>query len=281
MIAAVILGGTALVGGRGSVIGTTLAVLVLGVMSNGMNLLGVDTFWQVFLSGIILLLAVVMDEPKVGGRDGGQVAGPVFREIAQQVLPELLQALVAASPRPFLVSGLRVDGKFPTSRRRQLPSGLYGAPLGQDKAHRLGQPTVDRRPQRRHRPVSGQLSIRAPALVSTEDLVGAAEVVVTKPGYGIIAEAIANDTAVLYTARGHFPEYDVLVAEMPKYVRNAFISHDDLFAGKWESHLDKLMAQAKIKKKPETNGADVAAETLLKALDKPPKKPRGRPRAKV
>lgn len=34
-------------------------------------------------------IAVIMDEPKVGGRDGGQVAGPVFREIAQQILPEL------------------------------------------------------------------------------------------------------------------------------------------------------------------------------------------------
>ena len=67
--------------------------------------------------------------------------------------------------------------------------------------------------------------------VRYEDLVGAAEVVVTKPGYGIISECIANDTAMLYTSRGHFPEYDVLVAEMPKYARNAFISHDDLFAG--------------------------------------------------
>ena len=117
--------------------------------------------------------------------------------------------------------------------------------------------------------------------VRYEDLVGAAEVVVTKPGYGIISEAIANDAAVLYTARGHFPEYDVLVAEMPKYVRNAFIGHDDLFAGKWELHIDKLLAQPKIKKKPETNGADVAADILLKALDKPPKKPRGRPKVKV
>jgi hypothetical protein len=116
--------------------------------------------------------------------------------------------------------------------------------------------------------------------VRYEDLVGAAEVVVTKPGYGIIAESIANDTAILYTSRGHFPEYDVLVEEMPKYVRSAFISHDDLFNGKWESHLDKLLAQPKHKKKPEINGADVAADLLLKALDKPPKKPRGRPKMK-
>ena len=117
--------------------------------------------------------------------------------------------------------------------------------------------------------------------VRYEDLVLAAEAVVTKPGYGIIAEAIANDASILYTTRGHFPEYDVLVEEMPKYVRSAFISHDDLFDGKWETHLDKLLAQAKHKKKAETNGADVAADILLKALDKPPKKPRGRPKVKA
>jgi hypothetical protein len=118
--------------------------------------------------------------------------------------------------------------------------------------------------------------------VRYEDLVGAAEAVVTKPGYGIISECIANDSAILYTSRGHFPEYDVLVDELPKYTRSAFINHDDLFAGKWETHLDKLLAQPKQKnyKKPDTNGADVAAEILLKALDKPPKKPRGRPKAK-
>jgi L-arabinokinase len=117
--------------------------------------------------------------------------------------------------------------------------------------------------------------------VRYEDLVAAADAVVTKPGYGIIAESIANSTAILYTARGHFPEYDVLVEQMPKYLRNAFISHDDLFAGRWEPHLDKLLAQPEPKKKPETNGADVAADILLKALDKPPRKPRGRVKVKI
>ena len=118
--------------------------------------------------------------------------------------------------------------------------------------------------------------------VRYEDLVGAAEAVVTKPGYGIITECIANDTAVLYTSRGHFPEYDVLVEEMPKYLRTAFIGQEELFAGKWGTPLDKLLAQPKAKhyKKPDTNGADAAAEVLLKTLDKPPKKARGRPKAK-
>jgi ribose transport system permease protein len=62
VIAAVILGGTALTGGRGSVIGTTLGVLLLGVLANGLNLLGVNPYWQVVLSGTILVLAVVVDE---------------------------------------------------------------------------------------------------------------------------------------------------------------------------------------------------------------------------
>jgi L-arabinokinase len=122
--------------------------------------------------------------------------------------------------------------------------------------------------------------------VRYEDLVAASEAVVTKPGYGIIAECIANDSAILYTSRGHFPEYDVLVEEIPKYLRNAFISHEDLFAGKWEPHLDKLLAQPKLKKQPETNGAQVAAEILLKALEKPPRRPRAprtfsSPKAKI
>jgi L-arabinokinase len=119
--------------------------------------------------------------------------------------------------------------------------------------------------------------------VRYEDLVRASEVVVTKPGYGIIAEAIANEAAVLYTSRGHFPEYEILVEEMPKYLRTAFISQEDLLAGRWEPHLDRLLAQnrPKTSKKPDTNGADVAADLLLKALDKPPRKPRGRPKVKI
>jgi L-arabinokinase len=117
--------------------------------------------------------------------------------------------------------------------------------------------------------------------VRYEDLVGAADAVVTKPGYGIVSECIANDTAILYTPRGHFPEYDVLVEEIPKYLRSALINHEDLLAGRWEPAIDKLLAQARPKKKPETNGAEVAADILLKALDKPPRKPRGRPKAKA
>ena len=68
--------------------------------------------------------------------------------------------------------------------------------------------------------------------IAYEDLVAAADVVVTKPGYGMIAECAVNDTAMLYTSRGRFPEYEVLVAGLPGLARAAFIGHDDLFAGR-------------------------------------------------
>ena len=99
-----------------------------------------------------------------------------------------------------------------------------------------------------------------------EDVVRAADVVVTKPGYGIISECIANDTAMLYTSRGNFREYDALVAAMPHYLSHAFIDHDDLFAGNWGPHLDRLLAQPAARLKPATNGAEVAAEAIEREL---------------
>jgi hypothetical protein len=96
-----------------------------------------------------------------------------------------------------------------------------------------------------------------------KDLVRAVDIVVTKPGYGIIAECLANDTAMLYTSRGHFVEYDALVAAMPRFLRSAFIDHDDLFAGRWQTHLDALLAQPEPPERPATNGADTAAEWIL------------------
>jgi L-arabinokinase len=96
-----------------------------------------------------------------------------------------------------------------------------------------------------------------------EDLVRAADVVVTKPGYGIIAECLANDTALLYTDRGNFIEYDVLAANIPRFLRARFISHTDLFAGRWQEHLDRLLAQPPPPLRPATNGAAVAANLLL------------------
>ncbi len=50
-----------------------------------------------------------------------------------------------------------------------------------------------------------------PAGLLYQDLVAAADVVVSKPGYGIVSECVANGTALLYTSRGRFIEYDLFV----------------------------------------------------------------------
>ena len=99
-----------------------------------------------------------------------------------------------------------------------------------------------------------------------QDLVRAADVVVTKPGYGIISECIANHTAILYTSRGHFPEYDVLVREMPKYLRAEYIGQDDLLAGRWAPSLERLLASPPPPITPAVNGADVSAEIISNIL---------------
>lgn len=61
-IAAVVVGGTSLTGGRGSVIGTFFGALLIGVLYNAMNLLNVDSYLQKVLLGVVILLAVVLDE---------------------------------------------------------------------------------------------------------------------------------------------------------------------------------------------------------------------------
>lgn len=61
VIAAIILGGTSLQGGRGSVWGTLVAVLILGTLNNGLTLLNVTSFWQDVTRGIVLILAIGFD----------------------------------------------------------------------------------------------------------------------------------------------------------------------------------------------------------------------------
>ncbi len=60
-IAAVVIGGTSLAGGRGSVPGTVLGALIIGVLNSGLVIMGVDPFWQTVIKGLVILLAVVVD----------------------------------------------------------------------------------------------------------------------------------------------------------------------------------------------------------------------------
>jgi fructose transport system permease protein len=61
-ITAVVIGGTSLFGGRGSVIGTLIGALIVGIIRNGLTLIGVDALWQTFATGVIVIVAVAVDQ---------------------------------------------------------------------------------------------------------------------------------------------------------------------------------------------------------------------------
>jgi len=96
-----------------------------------------------------------------------------------------------------------------------------------------------------------------------EDLVAAVDIVVSKPGYGIVSECVANDTALLYTSRGRFVEYDLFVGEMPRVLRCRYLPQEDLLAGRWHHAIDALLRQPTPRGHPRIDGAVVASEEIL------------------
>lgn len=63
-IAAVVLGGTSLSGGRGRLFGTLIGALIIGTLNNGLNLLGVSSFYQQIVKGIVIVIAVLLDRKR-------------------------------------------------------------------------------------------------------------------------------------------------------------------------------------------------------------------------
>ncbi|SUB14269.1 Ribose transport system permease protein rbsC [Pantoea agglomerans] len=60
-IAAVVLGGTSLAGGKGRIFGTLIGALILGFLNNGLNLMGVSSYYQMIVKAVVILLAVLVD----------------------------------------------------------------------------------------------------------------------------------------------------------------------------------------------------------------------------
>jgi ribose transport system permease protein len=70
-ITAAALGGVAMQGGKGTVSGTILAVLLLGVLQNGLTILDVNSFWQDIAQGFLLVIAVIIQQRRRGVRSIG------------------------------------------------------------------------------------------------------------------------------------------------------------------------------------------------------------------
>ena len=61
-IAAVVLGGTSLAGGRGTILGTLIGAFVIGFLADGLVMMGVSEFWQMVIKGIVIIVAVIIDQ---------------------------------------------------------------------------------------------------------------------------------------------------------------------------------------------------------------------------
>jgi L-arabinokinase len=106
--------------------------------------------------------------------------------------------------------------------------------------------------------------------IAYPDLVNAADVVITKPGYGIVAECIAHKTAVLYTPRGDFREQALLIDGLHRYTRATSISNRDLRRGDWAESLSKLLPSPRPDTAIATDGDHLAAEHLTRLLGTAP-----------
>jgi L-arabinokinase len=111
--------------------------------------------------------------------------------------------------------------------------------------------------------IDGNILVLPDAQRHYEDLVRSVDVIVTKPGYGIVADAIAHQTPMLYTDRGEFPEYPRLVQALNDCAIAEFIPQAELLSGNLEPYLKRLSDKARNWPAVELNGAEVAAQKLI------------------
>jgi L-arabinokinase len=117
---------------------------------------------------------------------------------------------------------------------------------------------------------SDDLAPRLEALgLGYEDLVGGVDVVLTKPGYGIVSDVIGARRRLVYTERGDFPEYPILVEAMARLVPVAYVSNDDLGAGRIAPAVRRVLDRP-MPPPADLSGADAAARAVLELAGEPP-----------
>jgi L-arabinokinase len=98
-----------------------------------------------------------------------------------------------------------------------------------------------------------------------EDLVAAADIVVSKPGYGIVSECVANATALLFSSRAQFAEEVVFRREMPRVLRCEYIEPERLRTGDWQQAIRALLDRPAPAETMRADGAPAAADAILAA----------------
>jgi len=100
------------------------------------------------------------------------------------------------------------------------------------------------------------------------DVLASVDVVVTKPGFGILSECIANDKPIIYSARENFREYSILVEAIERYCKQAFIPNRELYAGDLGRVLEEIKTAPEPKETMPRGGSELAASEILKRLNR-------------
>ncbi len=117
-------------------------------------------------------------------------------------------------------------------------------------------------------PESFENTLNLPAnFIYFPELVKACDVVVSKPGYGLVSEIIANRRPLLYTSRDDFVEYEVLVVGLNAWAVSEFLPRSSFGAGAWHTALDRLVNSTEPWPDIDLDGAEHAAAAILAFLD--------------
>ena len=101
-----------------------------------------------------------------------------------------------------------------------------------------------------------------------EDLVRAADVVVTKPGYGIVADVISHQVRILYTERGEFAEYPHLVQALDECATSELIPQEQLLSGNMGPYLTRLLNKKQSWPVTPIDGAEIATAKILALIER-------------
>jgi L-arabinokinase len=104
------------------------------------------------------------------------------------------------------------------------------------------------------------------SLVPFTDYVASCDIVVTKPGFGIVSECIANNKPIVYSDRENFLEYPILVEAIERYCRQSFIPNAELYAGDFQRALAEVESAPEPADRMARGGAERAAQEILSML---------------
>ncbi|QHI70542.1 hypothetical protein [Tichowtungia aerotolerans] len=98
------------------------------------------------------------------------------------------------------------------------------------------------------------------------DVIASCDIVISKPGFGLVSECIVNSKPLIYSDRGDFAEYPYLVEGIEKYLQNTHIPSADLYTGDFVQSLEKIKSAPTPDGFIRRTGAEMIAEELLGAL---------------